>query len=405
MSEYWKKEIINLLLDKYERTAAFQKGELPDRRVLLRFYDAGKTDFPAYDIDDHIVRTAINETVTAMQSEKLVGFEWMRGEQNHIIKRVWLDFSNLDKAYQIVNRQSAKLLVTAVIQELEQEIEAVNTDWIIAFYSEIKNYLETKCRLGSRLSSDKTERGDLYRMLRFIDSESFTSLTERVFSEKCFGASKVFESRMKPMLLSIMRKYVSRELSDAELLQMIGISRYPEPLELRGEIIINGNDMRVLQNGFCIYSNEIESADIIIPKTVERVLTIENRANFFAYQNKENELVVYHGGQYSQAKKRLFEMLAAAMQTDCQWYHWGDIDLGGFSMLLRLRTEILPTVQPYRMSVVELQNYRAFTQAFSKDYAEKLKKLKEQEKLSDCRDCIDYMLSNKVRLEQEAMLT
>ena len=78
MSEYWKKEIINLLLDKYERTAAFQKGELPDRRVLLRFYDAGKTDFSAYDIDDHIVRTEINETVIAMQSEKIVGFEWMR---------------------------------------------------------------------------------------------------------------------------------------------------------------------------------------------------------------------------------------------------------------------------------------------------------------------------------------
>ena len=138
MNEHWQKEILNLLLDKYERTAAFQKGELPDRRVLLRFYDAGKTDFPAYDIDDHIVRTAINETVIAMQSEKLVDFEWMRGEQNHIIKRVWLDFSNLDKAYQTVNRQSAKLLVTAVIRELEQEIEAVNTDWIVAFYSETK---------------------------------------------------------------------------------------------------------------------------------------------------------------------------------------------------------------------------------------------------------------------------
>ena len=138
MNEHWQKEILNLLLDKYERTAAFQKGELPDRRVLLRFYDSGKTDFSAYDIDDHVVRTAINETVTAMKSEKLVGFEWMRGEQNHIIKRVWLDFSNLDKAYQTINRQSAKLLVTEVIRELEQEIEAVNTDWIVAFYSETK---------------------------------------------------------------------------------------------------------------------------------------------------------------------------------------------------------------------------------------------------------------------------
>lgn len=405
MNEHWQKEILNLLLDKYERTAAFQKGELPDRRVLLRFYDSGKTDFSAYDIDDHVVRTAINETVTAMKSEKLVGFEWMRGEQNHIIKRVWLDFSNLDKAYRTVNRQSSKLLVTAVVRELEHEIEAVNTDWIVAFYSETKDYLETKCRLGSRLSADKAERADLYRMLRFIDSESFTSLTERIFSEKCFGDSKAFETRMKPTLLSVMRKYVSRELTDAELLQMIGISRYPEPLELRGEIIINGNDMRVFRNGFCIYSNDIESADIIIPKTVERILTIENRANFFAYQNAENELVVYHGGQYSPAKRRLFEKLAAAIPADCQWYHWGDIDLGGFSMLLRVRTEILPTVQPYRMSVAELQTYQAYTQPFSKDYAEKLKKLKEQERLSDCLDCIDYMLNNKVRLEQEAMLT
>ena len=227
----------------------------------------------------------------------------------------------------------------------------------------------------------------------------------RIFSEKCFGDSKAFETRMKPTLLSVMRKYVSRELTDAELLQMIGISRYPEPLELRGEIIINGNDMRVFRNGFCIYSNDIESADIIIPKTVERILTIENRANFFAYQNAENELVVYHGGQYSPAKRRLFEKLAAAIPADCQWYHWGDIDLGGFSMLLRVRTEILPTVQPYRMSVAELQTYQAYTQPFSKDYAEKLKKLKEQERLSDCLDCIDYMLNNKVRLEQEAMLT
>ena len=405
MNEHWQKAIINLLIDKYERTAAFQKGELPDRRVMLRFYDSGKTDFPAYDIDDHFVRTAINETVIAMRSDKLVGFEWMSGEQGHIIKRVWLDFSGIDKAYGIVNRKSAKILADAVIRELERELEAVSADWIVAFYSETKDCLEAKCRLGSRLPSDKTERNDLYRMLRLIDSRPFTSLTERVFSEKCFGDSKAFETRMKPTLLSIMRKYISRELTDAELLQMIGISRYPEPLELRGQIIINGNDMRVFKNGFCIYSSEIEASEIIIPKTVERILTIENRANYFAYRKAENELVVYHGGQYSPAKKKLFEKIAAAMPKDCVWCHWGDIDLGGFGMLLRLRTEILPSVQPYRMDASELQTYRAFTQAVSKDYAQKLQKLKQQELLSDCLGCIDYMLKHNIRLEQEAMLT
>ena len=405
MNERWKKEILNLLLDKYERTAAYQKGELPDRRVMLRFYDSGKTNFSAYDIDNHFVRTEINETVIAMQAARWIDFEWMRGEESHIIRRVWLDFSNTEEVYQAAQRQSAKQSALLIIQELEQEIAAVSTDWIIAYYSETKAYIEAKNRLGSRLPADKAERNALYQMLLFIDSHFFTSLTERVFSEKCFGDSKYFETHMKSALLTIMRKTVSREMTDAELLQSIGISRYPEPLELHGSVVINGNDMSVFQSGFCLYSEEMETANIMIPSTVTKVMTIENRANFFAYQQAADELVIYHGGHYSPSKKKLFKKIAAAMPKNSTWLHWGDIDLGGFRMLLRLRTEILPAVQPYRMNIQELQAYRVFTQPFSGDYAEKLQKLSEAALLSDCKACIDYMLTHKIRLEQEAMLT
>ena len=405
MNERWKKEILHLLLDKYERTAAYQKGELPDRRVMLRFYDSGKTDFSAYDIDNHFVRAGINETMIAMQAARWIDFEWMRGEERHIIRRVWLDFSSIEAVYQAAQRQSAKQSALLILQELEQEIAAVSTDWIIAYYSETKAYIEAKNRLSSRLPADKAERNALYQMLRFIDSSSFTSLTERVFSEKSFGDSKFFETRMKSALLSIMRKTVSREMTDAELLQSIGISRYPEPLELRGGVVINGNDMSVFQSGFCLYSEEMETANIMIPSTVTKVMTIENRANFFAYQQAADELVVYHGGHYSPSKKKLFEKIAAAMPKNSTWLHWGDIDFGGFRMLLRLRTEILPAVQPYRMNIPELQAYRVFTQPFSGDYAEKLQKLSEAALLSDCKACIDYMLTHKIRLEQEAMLT
>lgn len=405
MNERWKKEILNLLLDKYERTAAYQRGELPDRRVMLRFYDSGKTDFSAYDIDNHFVRNEINETAIAMQAAHWIDFEWMRGEERHILRRVWLGFSNIEEVYQAAQRQSAKQFALNIMQELEQEIAAVSTDWIIAYYSETKAYLEAKIRLGNRLPADKTERNALYQMLRFIDSHSFTSLTERVFSEKCFGDSKFFETHMKPVLLSIMRKTVNREITDAELLQSIGISRYPEPLELRGSVVINGNDMSMFQSGFCLYSDEMETVDITIPDTVTKVLTIENRANFFAYQQAADELVIYHGGHYSPSKKKLFEIIAAAMPKNSTWYHWGDIDLGGFRMLLRLRTEILPNVRPYRMNIPELQAFRNFTQPFSGDYAEKLQKLSEEALLHDCKVCIDYMLTYKIRLEQEAMLT
>lgn len=405
MNECWRKGILNRLLDKYERTEAFKRGETLDRRIMLRFYGASKSDFPEYDIDNHFVRSDINETVIAMKAEGLIDFEWFRGEENHIIKRLWLNVERIDSAYQAADRRSAKAVAFAVIRELEQEIDAVSTEWMIAYYSETKEYIQEKIQLGSRISADGNERRNLFHMLRFIDGNSLTSLTERVFSEKCFGDSKFFETKMKPVLLSIMRKYISREMTDAELMQSIGISRYPEPLEMRGSVAVNGNDMGVFTGGFCFYSNEAESANIRIPDTVQKILTIENRANFFAYRQADDELMIYHGGQYSPAKKRLFAKIAAAMPEHCVWYHWGDIDLGGFSMLLRLRKEILPSVQPYRMGAEELQTYSDFTQQISKEYAQNLRKLAENELLADCRVCINYMLEHHIKLEQEAMLT
>ena len=405
MNKRWRIEILNQLLDKYERTTAYKNGEQPDRRIMLQFYGASKSDFPVYDIDNHFVRTEVNDTVISMQKQGLIDFEWFRGEENHIIKRLWLNMEHIDDAYRAAGRQSAKTLATAVILELEQENEGINAEWIIAYYSDTKAYIQSNYRTGSRISEKEQERKNLYQMLRFIDGSSFTTLTERVFSEKCFGDSKFFETQMKAPLLSIMRKYVSREMTDAELLQSIGISHYPEPLEMRGNILVNGNDMREFESGFCIYSGDIEATQIGIPDTVRRILTIENRANYFAYRHNAGELVIYHGGQYSPAKKKLFEKIAAAMPEKCVWYHWGDIDLGGFSMLLRLRKEILPSVQPYLMGKNELLAFQSYTQTFSKDYAEKLRRLSENEQLADCRECIDYMLEHKIKLEQEAMLT
>ena len=120
---------------------------------------------------------------------------------------------------------------------------------------------------------------------------------------------------------------------------------------------------------------------------------------------RSDEIVIFHGGQYSPAKKKFFESVSKTMPQDCKWYHWGDIDYGGFSMLLRLRKEIISSIMPYRMSKYELEKYENYTQTFSKEYAEKLLKLYEEARLEDCRECLNYMVKHKIKLEQEAMLT
>lgn len=407
MNEKWSKIILNRLIDKYERTTAFKKDTLPDKRIILNLYGKSKTDLPEYDIEDYFARTEINKTVIGLYKQGLLYFEYFRGEENHILQRVWMNFERVEDIYRVVGRKSKKELILSVVEEIEREIEKTSKDWIIQFYIDTCKYVKSQYKLGNRLSENTESRKDLYKLLRFIDKTPLVSTTERVFSERCFSDSKYFENNLKSTLLSIMRKYIDSDSTDAELLQLIGVSKYPEQLEMRGGIIVNSNDMRKLKDGFCVYSSEVETLEIKIPETITHIVTIENRANYFAYaaEQKSYELVIYHGGQYSPAKKKLFESLKKAMLKNCTWYHWGDIDLGGFSMLLRLRKEIAPPIQPYRMSKSELEKYSDFALTFNIEYAEKLKRLSDSYLLSDCRECIDYMLKNKIKLEQEAMLT
>lgn len=407
MNDKWSRIILNRLIDKYERTTAFKNDTVPDKRIILNLYGKSKSDLPEYDIDNNFVRTEINKSIIYLYAQDLIYFEYFRGEENHIIQRVWLNFEKMEDVYRAIGRKSAKEIIMSVIKELQREIENTDCDWIVQFYIDTCEYIKSHYKIGNGLSEVKSRREDLYKVLRFINQNSATSMTERVFSERCFGDSKYFEKNLKNSLLSIMRRYISKDLMDTELLQVIGISKYPEQLEIRGSIIINSSDMGKLKSGFSVYSNEVKSLEIEIPETITRIVTIENRANYFAYALKQesDELVIYHGGHYSPAKKELFLKIKDVIPEKCIWYHWGDIDLGGFSMLLRLRKEIDDSIQLYRMSKSELEKYSDFTLPFNNEYAEKLKKLSYSWLLSDCHECIDYMLENKIKLEQEAMLT
>ena len=330
----------------------------------------------------------------------------LRGKARLIERRFektgWVEREFLDGSFtEIITPNRYAITVMRMLRELSDERISEYNSLVFSTYSALNQaYTDNRDRMYEALLAAKnnTEKLD-FELRAFYHGIRGYLRVIRENTDVNLLLKNHFEEYKK------MRKYVSREMTDAELLQSIGISRYPEPLEMRGNILVNGNDMSVLESGFCIYSGDIDAVQISIPNTVRRILTIENRANYFAYRHNAVELVIYHGGQYSPAKKKLFEKIAAAMPEKCVWYHWGDIDLGGFSMLLRLRKEILPSVQPYRMGKNELLAFQSYTQTFSKDYADKLRRIAENERLADCRECIDYMLEHKIKLEQEAMLT
>ncbi|MFP3040842.1 DUF2220 domain-containing protein [Treponema primitia] len=425
--EKYQRELLSALLDKYEGSSFFKTGAVPTRRIMIRLYDGGITDFPAYEIEKPEIKEGINRAVLSLNRDELVFYQWMKGEKNHFLAKVWLDFENINAAYAFINRRPANDIADDVCLELLETLEKVKSQWIQDFLNQVYEKISRKRSVGTRfaatgLPADSEERRNLLRALVFTDHMEETELLERVFSLQCFGDSKTFENSVRKRFLSIIRQYTDCDdnSTDEELLRFAGIAKYPEQFEFRGPLSISfergqdgGDDPGALVNfaplisGGALYTGDLKRGQLFLPPDTE-ILSIENRANYIDYvhrQHNDKELVVYHGGNYSPARGLFLKALAAGLQPGCSWRHWGDIDYGGFSMLARLRREIKKDVLPYRMDRSELERYTRFAVPVILPYIEKLKLLTKREELTDSLPCIQYMITKGVKLEQEAMLT
>jgi hypothetical protein len=337
----------------------------------------------------------------------------MKGELDHIIAKVWLNVDNILLAYRIVGRKPKGDTIEKICSEIEAIQRQIQTSWACKFLQDSHDAISRKRSLVNSIPSDDRERSMLLQAILAVDRLEGAEYMERVFSLRTYGNSKTFEQSVKSRILSILRKHLDADddSTDEDILKYIGIVKYPEQFEFCGNISItfdnNTVDFTHLPSGSTIFSSDLSSGHIEIDPFVTSIITIENRANYIEYTRKvktEAELVIYHGGQYSPRKKVFLQTIAEVLPENCRWYHWSDIDYGGFIMLSRLRKEITPDVIPYRMDSSELKRYYSYTATIKTPYIKKIKNLKIRPELSDCCECIEYMIKYMVRLEQEAML-
>ena len=140
-------------------------------------------------------------------------------------------------------------------------------------------------------------------------------------------------------------------------------------------------------------------------KNAKKVIFIENKANYIDYiQNKKNrdEFVIYHGGMYSPIKGKFFRKIYENAEGIC-FFHWSDIDIGGFKIFVRLR-KIIPELIPYKMDKESFCSKKIYWKKMSKVYFENLKVLRQNEEYEVFFDVMDEMLLNKCKLEQEVFI-
>lgn len=418
--------ILNLLVDKYEKSEAYRQQQKQDRRIMLKL----PKEFSAYNMEDLDAKILFHAEIAQLKAEELLDFAWVKHETGNIMKEVWLNLDQLEAIYVRLGR-TPKLEAVDSVAALIERIHFHYYTWLNVFVKEVKQRIESRKTYTPLLPKDSIQARQIIELLTRLDSFNGEPVNERVLSSQVFKDSKYFQNTLKTRVLRIVRDYCDLldagseetegedlpESSEELLLQMIGIFRNPEVIEFCGPLKgwIGGEEADftpfvhgVLVNAETVKDLRFDSACDTRP--VSRVLLIENKANYEHYirrKQNEDEVVIYHGGFYSPVKGMLIRKVYEALKSSNREIlveHWSDIDLGGFRIFNRLKKNIIPSVRPFRMDLAALEAMRPFWRPISKAYAVKLEQLLGDASFVEFHEVIRVMLSEKCKVEQESFL-
>jgi hypothetical protein len=405
----YKKALLNRLLEKYEKSRMFSGESKIERRIKIDF---SKKDFPFYDLENIEAKENIHFALKELEKECIVEIKWVKFEKGNIVEKVFLNLENLQKAYNIAKREPKELVLNRMIEKLLGLKENVKQKWLLNFIDFEINKIKTKKNYPTYLPKEENLFNLALKALKGIDEKGDEEVLERVFSKRFLKSSKEFE-KIKAKVFIILKQFLFKEdIEENEAFEKIGIVKTIEEIlffgslkvKLKGKIL----DFSLFPFGASLNSLSVKEIDII-DISCDRIITIENKANYYDFIKDgelEKDFIIYLGGFYSPSKRLFLEKLYKFINKknkDIKIYHWGDIDLGGFKIFLKLK-EIVKELEPLYMDKDTLTKYRTFGEPFGEDYEEKLKDLLKKEEYTDFHEVIEKMLKLKIRLEQEAII-
>ena len=183
------------------------------------------------------------------------------------------------------------------------------------------------------------------------------------------------------------------------ILEESGIISVTPYLYVKGEGTIKINnqtiDLASLKTSIGV---PIDNVDIINFENIKKVTTIENLTTFYDY--KSDGLIIYLGGFSTRSQKKILNKIKDRCNN---FYHFGDIDYGGFTILNDLMEYLDLDIKAVNMDLDTLLSNIKYVQPFDDNkYADKLKNLLTKPRLVKYYDVIEYLINNKVWLEQES---
>ena len=403
----YRQQILSDLLDKYESSSHFFGSARINRRVTLTLT---RKTMPQYFVGDRPQeKQAVHQAVTELQAAGVLTLEWLPGEKGNLLKKISLNLDHLDDAYALTERTPK----TEQLLEISQLLSSISlqTPWLKDFLTLTQQELLTNRALPPSCPSNITDIQLLLKALTGLDQKGDAEISERIFSIRYLGHSKLFAGKIRATVITLTRTHLLKdpELSDEDILGELGIVKTSAELLLSGPLTltINNNtaDLTPLSFGAVIDTHQASHAEISELKT-DTVLLVENKTNYHELIRQGvalRMLIVYLGGFPGPGKRRFLSNLGSHC-THANVYHWGDIDWGGFRIHRILKETAFPSLRPLFMDVDTFLRYIDMADPLTPAYKNKLARLLQDPAYREFHLLIEQMLKHNMRLEQEAIL-
>ena len=403
----YEERILQTLLDSYERSR-LSRGE-NEVAVHIAFPITPKT-MPIYFDENSLAYEEIHGTAGHLEEMGYTCSVWKGGKKNHILQKIVLCDEKVDEIYRHLGRVPEKQMQQAqlaVLQELKTEC---STPVARNFICWLMKRLEQGKTVKEYLNLDDTEGSRrLIRAIHRIETNQ-KEIYIREFSVQCFGDSKELEKK-SGLIGKIFRRF-SDDMEDMDndvILAEYGIYRTPNYVYVKGSGRLRIGtpeaydiDLRSLRQGIGLSGEDLDGLEWKVDVSVKRIITIENLTTFFRWEEPDSVLI-YLGG-YHKAVRRKFLQKLYQVFPEAEYFHFGDIDVGGFEIYEDLcrRTGIPFTT--YKMGISELEQYEQYTRELTENDRKRMDSLLNNEAYENVWPILRYMKEHGKKLEQESIL-
>lgn len=395
--EAYEKKLLAALVEKYRKSKKDSGTNVIARRTRItpdKLYKAYRQN----DGDLEKIE-AVNQAVYQCRERGFLTFE-QEGFSNEI-RTIYLvdekieDIERyLEETYQYESRYTMKRRMEELILAYEDASSAAA--YVCGKLKQMlaKNQIPQECACLQ----------EMLKALVFIEKNE-RELFLREASMLLYGDSKYLEENVLHSLCRTLREYLKRpcqedELED-EILEKYHIVRERQKICLKGNLTVRiaGSELNLgaFADGVEFFADELKQLEWIHVHT-HHFVTVENRTSW--QRMKIPDAVFFYLGGYCVRSQRDFLKKVHTDNPDLDFWHFGDIDAGGFYIHEHLCRMTGIPFRLYRMSRKELENprFQSCLRPLTQQDQIRLKSLERQETY---REVVTYMLEQNVKLEQE----